>query len=57
MAGNYKNIMFWTIVIVLLVLWFLGIITSYTIGGLLHVLLVIAAVLIIVRLLQGRKII
>jgi len=49
--------MLWTIIIILLALWFLGLITSYTMGGLLHILLVIAVILIIVRLLQGRKII
>jgi len=46
----------WIIVIILLVLWFLGLITSYTLGGWLHILLIIAIILIIVRLLQGRKI-
>lgn len=47
----------WTIIVILLILWFLGIITSYTLGGILHILLVIAIILIIARLLQGRKII
>jgi hypothetical protein len=41
----------------LLVLWFLGFITSYTMGGLLHILLVVAVILIVVRLLQGKKVI
>jgi hypothetical protein len=45
----------WTIVVVLLVLWVLGFITSNTMGGLIHVLLVIALVVIVVRLLQGRS--
>lgn len=45
----------WTIVVVLLVLWLLGFITSNTMGGLIHILLVIALVVIVVRLLQGRK--
>jgi hypothetical protein len=48
--------MLWTIVLILLVLWALGFATSYTMGGLLHVLLVIAVVVILVRVLQGRKI-
>lgn len=47
----------WTIIIILVILWFLGLITSYTLGGLLHILLVIAVVLVIIRLLQGRNII
>ena len=47
----------WTIIIILVVLWFLGLITSYTLGGLLHILLVVAVVLIIIRLLQGRKVV
>ena len=46
----------WTIVVVLLVLWVLGFITSNTMGGLIHILLVIALVVIVVRLLQGRKV-
>ena len=47
----------WTIIIILIVLWFLGLITSYTLGGLLHILLVVAVVLIIIRLLQGRSVV
>ena len=45
-----------TIAIVLLVLWLLGMVSSYTLGGFIHVLLVIAVVMIIVRLIQGRRI-
>ncbi|MGD9818559.1 MAG: lmo0937 family membrane protein [Desulfomonilaceae bacterium] len=47
--------MLWTIVIVLLVLWLLGLVTSYTMGGIIHVLLVIALVVIVVNLIQGRR--
>jgi len=47
--------MLWTIIVVLLVLWLLGLVTSYTAGGLIHILLVLALVIFIVRLLQGRK--
>jgi hypothetical protein len=47
--------MLWTLVLVLLVLWLLGIVTSYTAGGLIHILLVVALVVIVVRLLQGRN--
>jgi hypothetical protein len=44
----------WTIVMVLLALWLLGLVSSYTLGGLLHLLLVVAAVMVLVRLVQGR---
>jgi hypothetical protein len=47
--------MLWTIVMVLLILWLLGLVTSYTLGGALHVFLVIAIVLIVINLLQGRR--
>jgi len=48
--------MLWTIAIVILVLWLLGLITSTTMGGVIHVLLVIAIVLILIRVLQGRRV-
>jgi hypothetical protein len=48
--------MLWTICVVLLVLWALGMVTSYTMGGLIHVLLVVAIVVVLVRVIQGRKI-
>lgn len=47
--------MLWTIVLILLVLWVLGLVTGYTIGGLLHVLLVIAIIVILIRVIQGRR--
>jgi len=47
--------MLWTIAIVLLVLWLLGLVTSYTLGGFIHVLLVIALIVVVLRLLQGRR--
>jgi len=47
-------VMLWTLAIILVVLWLLGIVTSYTAGGLIHILLVVALVVIVVRLLQGR---
>jgi hypothetical protein len=47
--------MLWTLVCVLLVLWLLGIVTSYTAGGLIHILLVVALIVVVVRLLQGRN--
>ncbi len=47
--------MLWTIVVVLFVLWALGLATSYTMGGLVHVLLVLALVMIVVNLIRGRR--
>lgn len=47
----------WTLIAILFVLWFLGLITSYTFGGVLHILLVIAVILVIIRLIQGKKIV
>jgi len=44
-----------TLVIVLVVLWLLGVVTSYTLGGLIHVLLVIAIVVVLLRVIQGRN--
>jgi hypothetical protein len=50
-----KNIMLQTIAIILIVLWLLGLVSSYTMGGFIHVLLVIAIVVILIRLIQGRR--
>jgi len=47
--------MLMTIVIILLVLWLLGVVTSYTIGGLIHILLVIAIIVVLIRVIQGRR--
>jgi hypothetical protein len=48
--------MLWTICVVLLVLWLLGMVTSYTMGGLIHILLVIAVIMVLVRVIQGREV-
>ncbi len=48
--------MLWTIFVILLVLWLLGMVTSYTMGGFIHILLVIAIVVIIIQLIQGRRV-
>ena len=45
-----------TVVVILVVLWLLGFVTSYTMGGLIHVLLVIAVVVVLVRVIQGRRV-
>ncbi len=44
-----------TIVVVLLILWVLGLVSSYTLGGLIHLLLVIAVIVILIRVIQGRR--
>lgn len=49
--------MLWTIALILLVLWLLGMITSFTLGGFIHVLLVIAVIVVVIRLIQGRRIV
>ena len=49
--------MLWTILVILLVLWALGMVTSYTMGGLIHILLVVASVVLLIRVIQGRRVI
>lgn len=47
----------WTIAVILLVLWALGMVSSYTMGGLVHILLVVAVVVVLIRVIQGRRVI
>jgi hypothetical protein len=47
--------MLWTIAVVLVVLWALGLVSSYTMGGFIHILLVLAIIVIIIRVIQGRR--
>jgi Family of unknown function (DUF5670) len=47
--------MLWTIFVVLLILWLLGLVTSYTMGGMIHILLVVAVVVLIFQLISGRR--
>jgi hypothetical protein len=47
--------MLWTIAVILLVLWLLGLISSYTMGGLIHILLVVAIVMVLVSFISGRR--
>ncbi len=47
--------MLWTIFVILLVLWLLGLVSSYTLGGYIHLLLVIAIVVLLIRVIQGRR--
>jgi hypothetical protein len=49
--------MLWTIAVILLVLWLLGLVTGTTLGGFIHVLLVIAVIVVIVRIIQGRRVV
>ena len=48
--------MLWIIAVVLIVLWMLGLVTSYTMGGFIHFLIVVAVVVILVRIIQGRRV-
>lgn len=48
--------MLWTIAVVLIALWLLGLVSAYTMGGFIHVLLVIAVVVVLLRVIQGRRI-
>jgi len=49
--------MLWTIFAVLVVLWLLGMATSYTLGGFIHILLVLAVVTVLIRVIQGRRVV
>ncbi len=48
--------MVWTIFVILLIMWALGLVTSYTMGGFIHILLVIAVVMLVINLIQGRRV-
>jgi hypothetical protein len=45
----------WTLAVILLILWLLGLVTSYTLGGFIHILLVVAIVVVLIRVIQGRR--
>jgi Family of unknown function (DUF5670) len=47
--------MLWTLAVVLIVLWLLGLVSSYTMGGFIHILLVVAIIVVLVRIIQGRR--
>jgi hypothetical protein len=47
--------MLWTIFVILLILWLLGLVTGYTLGGFVHILLVVAIVVVLIRVIQGRR--
>ena len=48
--------MLWTIAMILVILWLLGLVSSYTMGGFIHILLVIAIILVLLRVIQGRRV-
>jgi hypothetical protein len=54
-AGDERKVMLWTIAVILLVLWALGLVTGTTMGGVVHVLLVVAIVMVLVSFIQGRR--
>ncbi|MBU2578398.1 lmo0937 family membrane protein [Patescibacteria group bacterium] len=47
--------MLWTIAVILIILWLLGFVSSYTMGGFIHILLVVAIIVVLVRVIQGRR--
>ena len=49
--------MLWTIFVILLVLWLLGLVSSYTMGGYIHILLLLAVAVLLIRLIQGRRVV
>jgi hypothetical protein len=54
-TNGKENYMLYTLAIVLIVLWLLGLVTSYTMGGFIHILLVVAIVMVLVNLISGRR--
>lgn len=49
--------MLWTIAVILFILWILGLATSYTLGGFIHVLLALAIIVVLIRVIQGRRVV
>jgi hypothetical protein len=49
--------MLWTIAVILIILWVLGLVSSYTMGGFIHILLVLAVIVVLVNIIQGRRIV
>jgi len=54
-AMTNRGAMLWTIFVILVILWALGLVSGYTIGGFIHILLVIAIVVVLIRIIQGRR--
>jgi hypothetical protein len=55
MKRRKESAMLWTIFVILVVLWLLGMVSSYTLGGFIHLLLVLAVVVVLIRIIQGRS--
>jgi tryptophan-rich sensory protein len=55
-ATRKETTMLWTIALILAILWLLGFLSSYTMGGLIHILLVLAVIVVLVRIFQGRRV-
>jgi hypothetical protein len=55
MRGGERKTMLWTVALILVVLWLLGLVSSYTLGGLVHILLVLAVIVVLIQLIQGRR--
>jgi hypothetical protein len=53
--GEKENVMLWTICLILVILWLLGIVSSYTLGGFIHLLLFLAICIVLIRIIQGRR--
>ena len=51
-----STLMLWTIAVILLVLWAVGLVSSYTMGGFIHILIVLAVIVVLVQIIQGRKV-
>jgi hypothetical protein len=49
--------MLWTIAVILIILWLLGLVTSYTMGGFIHILIVVAVIMVLVNIIQGRSVV
>ncbi|MGE0594598.1 MAG: lmo0937 family membrane protein [Vicinamibacterales bacterium] len=49
--------MLWTIFVILMILWLLGVVSSYTLGGFIHLLLILALVAVVIQLIQGRRVV
>lgn len=54
-GSGEKTTMLWTIAVLLLILWLLGMVSSYTLGGFIHILLVLAVIAVLIRIIQGRS--
>lgn len=55
-SSGKENYMLWTIAVILIVLWLLGLVSSYTMGGFIHILLVIAIIVVLLNVIRGRRV-